>query len=43
MYSEGAIAEMLARAAACGYQVGISLRPSSPEKRAFSAVFGGVG
>jgi hypothetical protein len=37
------VATLVRIAAACGYQVGISLRPLSPEKRVFSAVFGGVG
>jgi hypothetical protein len=37
------VATLVRIAAACGYQVSISLRPLSPKKRAFSAVLAGVG
>lgn len=37
------VATLVRIAAACGYQVSISLRPLSPKKRALSAVLTGVG
>jgi len=40
---EGAVGSLLVRvAAACGYQVGISLEPLSPGMRAFSTVLRGT-
>lgn len=37
------VATLVRFAAACGYQVRISLRPLAPDKRAFSAVLHGAG
>ena len=37
------IATLVRIAAACGYQVSISLRPLSADKRGFAAVLGGIG